>query len=374
MNYEIASDQVRELISWAPGGDSIPHGWYRNIQRSGKPHHQAVALLGRIVYMYRPVPKQDPVTGLVIGVAQKFAADQWQQSREALASHFGFSKKEIDSALHTLKQLGLVSTELRTLIVSGQRLSNVLHIGINAQRIKEISTPISRTGDSSTPSQPKGFPGRDKPVPQQGKTNTKIPQKTAQETTTPLGEACCNDLRLKANQKRNGLWPGETIDTGVLREMVQGTRFEGITADSLQSSVNRFGVAKTLEAIDILGQNRSPLDQKNPAAYVFGALRNGLVAPENYVPFAQKKEKDAARREQREKILAQETAIKEECEEQQKRKLLAAQAAWLELPQETRKKMETLAKAERGFLRNLAAQHLEYELADMFHSGRLSLP
>lgn len=136
------------------------------------------------MYMYRPVEQLDPDTKLVVGYTQKFAADTWQQSRQALANHFGISRKEVDAGLDTLIHLGLICTELRTMTISGQRVSNLMYIGLNALKVKEFSTPISPRGDSCTPGVVKVSPLKDRPIPPAGETYTKTPQTAPNKTTT----------------------------------------------------------------------------------------------------------------------------------------------------------------------------------------------
>jgi hypothetical protein len=100
--------------------------------------------------MYRPVDILDPRNQLVIGRAQKFEADLWQQSRRSLATHFGMSLNDVDAALDALKRLGVIWTELRTIFVKGQRMSNTMYIGLNTQKLLEISTPMVLQTDSYT--------------------------------------------------------------------------------------------------------------------------------------------------------------------------------------------------------------------------------
>lgn len=373
MEYEIRSDQVQELASWAPGGDSIPHPWYRTICRSGKAHHQAISLLGRIVYMYRPVFKRDPQTGLEVGVAQKFIADMWQQSREALANHFGYTKKEVDSALITLKQLGLVTTELRTIVVNGQRLSNVLYVGINARKIKEISTPMLPRVYSSVSSRQKVSQHEDRALLPGSNTNTKTTLQITHKTTTGSKGRSLNAFALKDKTRSGAPSSSETIDPGILQEMVVGTILEGIVAESLRGCIAEFGVPKTLNAVDILRNNKKPVEKAKLAAYVYGSLTKGLSAPEQFVPFGQKKIMDNDRRERQSNKAVRNAAHLAEAEERLHRDVLAAQAKWLALPEEVRIGLTKQAKARMEYLNSYSPEHLHARLAEMFCSGRLSI-
>lgn len=134
-------------------------------------------LLGRIVYMYRAVDVLDSRSQLVIGRAQKFEANLWQQSRRALADHFGMSVNDVDDALAALKEIGVVKTELRTITVKGQRISNVLYIGLNPKILWEISTPMVPQTDSYLPGAGDLPTSRTAAMALQGKTNTEITRK-----------------------------------------------------------------------------------------------------------------------------------------------------------------------------------------------------
>lgn len=171
-----------DLSGWAPTGDLIDHSWFRHVRRKNKPYYQAILLLGRITYMYRPVDVLDPRNQLVIGRAQKFEADLWQQSRRSLATYFGMSMNDVDAALEALKRIGVVWTELRTIVVKGQRMSNTMYIGLNAKILLEISTPMvlqthsynSVEGELSVSSTIAMGPQRD--------TNTEITRKIPQKS------------------------------------------------------------------------------------------------------------------------------------------------------------------------------------------------
>lgn len=135
-------------------------------------------LLGRIVYMYRAVDVLDSRSQLVIGRAQKFEANLWQQSRRALADHFGMSVNDVDDALAALKAIGVIKTELRTITVKGQRISNMLYIGLNVSILRKISTPMAPQTDSyllGAGDLPTSITAA---VVLQGKTNTEITRKT----------------------------------------------------------------------------------------------------------------------------------------------------------------------------------------------------
>ncbi len=192
MGYPITSQITQNLAhdSWSPVGDTTDPAWYRYIRfESGKAHSQAVAILARVVYMYRPACEnvRDPESGLVCEVrfSQKFKMDLWQTSRQALSDTFGFTVREVDSALRTLRRIEVIFTELRFLTINGVKLSNVLYIGLNTPKLKMISTPAAFERDTSLCEMKKGLRQKVSPVSTKRKTNTKTSLKTPRETTTP---------------------------------------------------------------------------------------------------------------------------------------------------------------------------------------------
>ncbi len=184
--YPLISPVTQELAdsSWKPTGDTLDHAWYRSVLLpSGKPHLAAIAILGRVVYMYRPVVRKIiNDDGLVVGteIRQKFAADAWQCSREALADMFGFGIREVDAALgHLDKELGVIKRERRTVVINGVRCSNVLYLCLNVSKLKEISTPITSERNSSPAETEDLSPRNVIAPPPKRKTYTKISQQTS---------------------------------------------------------------------------------------------------------------------------------------------------------------------------------------------------
>ena len=181
MSYQIKSQAVLDLAGWAPTGDLIDHSWFRHIRRKNKPYYQAILLLGRITYMYRPVDVLDPRNQLVVGRAQKFEADLWQQSRRSLAAYFGMSINDVDAALEALKRIGVIWTELRTIVVKGQRMSNTMYIGLNTSILQDISTPMVLQTHSYTSAERELSDSNTIAMGLQRDTNTEITQKITQK-------------------------------------------------------------------------------------------------------------------------------------------------------------------------------------------------
>lgn len=123
-------------------GNLTPHTWYEHLRYdSGKPNLSAITILGEIVYWYRPVEVRDETTGELLGYKKKFKGDKLQRSYASFANQFGLTKKQARDAISFLVSKDLVDKELRTIQTEGVTLSNVLFIGINPQRVKEINTP-----------------------------------------------------------------------------------------------------------------------------------------------------------------------------------------------------------------------------------------
>ncbi len=195
MGYPISSKITQELAqdSWAPTGDIVDPSWYRFLRfESGKTHPQAAVILARIFYMYRPVRENvlDQESGLVCEVRyfQKFKSDLWQTSRQSLADTFGFTVREVDSALNTLRESKIIYTELRSLIVHGVRLSNVLYVGLNLPKLKEISTPMTFERNTSCFESTEVLRQKALPISIDCKTDTKTFRKTSLNTSTKVSK------------------------------------------------------------------------------------------------------------------------------------------------------------------------------------------
>lgn len=108
----------------------------------------------------------------------------WQTSRQALAETFGFTLREVDSALSTLRKSGVVYTELRSITINGVKLSNVLYIGLNLLRLKEISTPVTFERNTSNSVTIEVQRQNVSPISLKSETYTKTSLQTSQKTTT----------------------------------------------------------------------------------------------------------------------------------------------------------------------------------------------
>jgi hypothetical protein len=235
MSYPIKSRIVRELAGWAPTGDIIDHSWFSHIRRKDKPYYQAILLLGRIAYMYRPVDVLDPRNQLVIGRAQKFEADLWQQSRRSLATYFGMSMNDVDAALEALKHIGVVWTELRTIVVKGQRMSNTMYIGLNTKILLEISTPMLLQTDSYTSGEVELSANSTIAIGLQMDTNTEITRKITQKSRSRSAavKSQYSAKQIKSQTVREAI---DTLPPGLQRDACQIAYEEAEAGDEVIAS------------------------------------------------------------------------------------------------------------------------------------------
>lgn len=121
-------------------GNVTPESWYQEIRLdSDKAYLEAIVILAEIVYWYRPSETRDESTGQVIGLKKKFKSDKLQRNYQALANKFGFTKRQVANACHYLQRKGLIDLDFRTIAIGEVVASNVLFIGINPDRIEEIT-------------------------------------------------------------------------------------------------------------------------------------------------------------------------------------------------------------------------------------------
>jgi hypothetical protein len=165
----------------------LPHNWYKHLRyNSGKVNLNALVIFSEILYWYRPAVVKDETTGKFKGWRKKYKADKLQKSYQALADQFGLTKRQAREAIRFLEEKGLVTREFRNIgTESGLALSNVLFLGLDVERLKQITyddpmTLECHTSDSETP--------QDRPrdairLTPQGETYTE----TTTKTTTDIG-------------------------------------------------------------------------------------------------------------------------------------------------------------------------------------------
>jgi uncharacterized protein YjbJ (UPF0337 family) len=142
--YDIGTNAaVIKMASLHITGNIIDLKWFKHLKlENGKPDSVGILLLGDIVYWYRPIEVRDEETGLITGYRKKFAADKLQRSYGAFAEAYGYTKDQVKDALNRLEAKKVIDLDFRHPTINGQKLGNVLYIGLNVDRLAEISLPL----------------------------------------------------------------------------------------------------------------------------------------------------------------------------------------------------------------------------------------
>jgi len=122
-------------------GNIIPDNWYRHLRyENGKPNINAIHILAEIVYWYRPTEIRDEVTGNV-KFMKKFAdKDYLQKSYDQLSDKFGFTRRQVKTAVIYLENRNLVKRHFRNIVSSsGLRLQNVMYIELIPDQLQKIT-------------------------------------------------------------------------------------------------------------------------------------------------------------------------------------------------------------------------------------------
>jgi DnaD/phage-associated family protein len=177
--YDIGNNAaVIKMATLHITGNVIDLKWFKHLRlESDKPDSIAILLLGDIVYWYRPIEVRDEETGLVTGYRKKFAADKLQRSYGAFAEAYGYTKDQVKDALARLEVAKIIDLDFRHPTINGQKLGNVLYIGLNVDRLAEISSPLPPLN---------GIGYGDKkadPLPFKDDTNTETTTETSTENT-----------------------------------------------------------------------------------------------------------------------------------------------------------------------------------------------
>lgn len=134
-------------------GNIIPMMWHKTIvsAKTGKADLLAINIMADVAYWYRPVEVRNELTGAIVGYRKKFAADLLQCSYDKFAERFGVSKGQIKTAVLHLEELGVIHREFRTIVVNGMKVSNVLFLGLDVDRLRELTYPSNNTsGEKGT--------------------------------------------------------------------------------------------------------------------------------------------------------------------------------------------------------------------------------
>lgn len=177
---------VNQMIGLEITGNVVPLPWFGHIKgENGKPNSLAILILADIVYWYRPIEERDETTGEFVGYKKRFAADLLQRGYGAFAKQYCFTKEQTRDALVLLRSLGLISLEFRTVKNGDQKLGNVMFIGLNVSRLKEITFSSTLVGKNQQGGIGNFLQGYGKnPITPSGKFPMTNTENTFTETTT----------------------------------------------------------------------------------------------------------------------------------------------------------------------------------------------
>lgn len=150
MSYP-ANEIVLKMMSVNFDGNITPDEWYNHlIKENGRPHTNAIIILSHIAYWYRPIPIYD-INGTIIGYNKKFKEDLLQKSYEEFETKLRFSKKQIRDALIFLENKKIIFREFRNIKMGNLVINNLMYVGIDPEKLSEISGPKSAPIPISTP-------------------------------------------------------------------------------------------------------------------------------------------------------------------------------------------------------------------------------
>ena len=132
--------QVQGIASINRRGNIIDDGWYQHITHaeSGHAHLLAIAILADICYWYTPTVTTDEITD-VKNYTKKFASDKLQKSYKSWAEKFGVSKRMTQTACYRLKDLELITIEVRDVNVNGMMIYGLTFFEPISDNVKKIS-------------------------------------------------------------------------------------------------------------------------------------------------------------------------------------------------------------------------------------------
>jgi DnaD/phage-associated family protein len=226
--YDIANNAaVIRMATMQISGNVIPLSWFQHVKmESGKPDNVAVILLSDIVYWYRPIELRDETTGALIGYRKKFSADKLQRSYEGFAEVYGYTKDQARDACKRLEDKGLIDLDFRHPVINGVKYGNLLFIGLNVDRLAEITIPLSALN-------PIGYGDKSgHPLPFKSDTNTE----TTTETTTEITQ----------EGPRNPLFSFYENHIGAITPII---------ANSIEKAEKEYSPMWVTEAIEIAAKN-----------------------------------------------------------------------------------------------------------------------
>lgn len=150
-----ACDQLNEFHI---KGNIVSPIWFKTIVKdklqNPKPHFLAINILSEIVYWYRPTEVLDKKSGQILRLKKKFNSNLLQRSYDELAATYGCSNDTVKEAVVFLEKLGVIYRELRDITIGGKRCNNIMYLGLNVDRLKELtytSMEVSTVGAGKSP-------------------------------------------------------------------------------------------------------------------------------------------------------------------------------------------------------------------------------
>jgi hypothetical protein len=175
-------------------GNITPPTWYQTITfDNGKADLVAITILAEVVYWYRPAVIRDEATGEVVGWRKKFKADKLQRTYQSLAEQFGISKRQVREACRRLREQGLLTLELRTVVArDGTRMNNVLYLEPVPEKLAAVTyPPMTSQRHTYDVRMSQVWHPNVIPMTSQCQTNTEI---TTENTTENMADAAISEL------------------------------------------------------------------------------------------------------------------------------------------------------------------------------------
>jgi hypothetical protein len=148
MNFSTGHSVVDAVGELRLTGNVVHHSWYQHVRYSNKRGEftdpWAVLILADIVYWHRPIEIRDEHTGHLVGYRKKFAEDKLQRSPKAFSELLHCSEKVVREALALLENLELIDIELRAIRTGFGVIPTAMFIGLNPERLKEITHGTSK--------------------------------------------------------------------------------------------------------------------------------------------------------------------------------------------------------------------------------------
>gem|GEM_PF-2398568 len=283
--------QVQGVASINRRGNIIDDGWYAHITfaESRHAHLLAIMILGDICYWYTPTVTTDERSN-VKDYKKKFAADKLQKSYKSLGEKFGVSKRMAQTACYRLKELNLITIEVRD-IDDRQGLTFLEPVSENIKKIScmciEYTPP---TFKSDTPPTIKSNPSSLlKVIPPCGRsehtytTSETTVHKLEEEEEEEEEEEVEVEKNGEKNEKDDGVGPDhqEENDQGenedYIVEIQKPENIQNTESVLLMSQfsylVEREGATHDDLAAALIKMDKEP-DVKNPIAFLTIAIRH----------------------------------------------------------------------------------------------------